>query len=464
MRRFACILAGCGGFFLVVSASAIADDASSLPRYALPVGRQLSYSGQSTFTYQNGSFNTVDSYRLTVVGENTDGSRRILVRSGENEVQNRAGQPTSQPSVESEDVSYTQVNIFPDGRVVSAAGGWNAEAPPVLPPLPVDQKEMSATWKREPKFPGETDVFHSGGPAVSGQWTMSSSSEGTFQVIYGMNSDQTYHFDDARGVVTEIDTHNQQDYGFHGTGNGTLKLDSDQMLPADQVGLLAKESATVMAAEADLDKKMDQIGDAPHASDGIVAAAKAALTAASASVSNPELKLELDGRLGQIDANVKSAVETADRIAAVKDKPAFEFSANDMAGQPHKLSDYRGKVVVLDFWYRGCGWCMRAMPDMKKVADDFKDKPVVVLGMNTDEQAADAKFVIDAMKLNYQTLSFTMELAKKFNVEGYPSLLVIDGKGIVREFDEGYSPTLRADLDKKIQGLLDGSGAAAAAR
>ena len=140
---------------------------------------------------------------------------------------------------------------------------------------------------------------------------------------------------------------------------------------------------------------------------------------------------------------------------AVTNKPAFDVSANDLDGHPHRLSDYHGKVVVLDFWYRGCGWCTRAMPEIKKVAEDFEGKPVVVLGMNVDAEPEDAKFVVAAMGLNYPTLKIDFTTARKFDIQGYPTVLVIDAAGIVRDFDEGYSPTMRTDLDKKIQSALD---------
>src|SRR5581483_3876908 len=127
----------------------------------------------------------------------------------------------------------------------------------------------------------------------------------------------------------------------------------------------------------------------------------------------------------------------------------------DLDGHTHHLSDYRGNVVVLDFWYRGCGWCMQAMPQINQIADDFKGKPVVVLGMNTDTNPADTRFVIDAMKLRYQTLVIDRDAVEKFKVDCFPSLLVIDARGIVRVFDEGYSETLRENMDKKIQGVVD---------
>ena len=62
--------------------------------------------------------------------------------------------------------------------------------------------------------------------------------------------------------------------------------------------------------------------------------------------------------------------------------PAPDFTANDKDGRPVKLSDYKGKVVVLDFWATWCGPCQMSLPHTTKVAKQYADKGVVVLAVN----------------------------------------------------------------------------------
>ena len=112
-------------------------------------------------------------------------------------------------------------------------------------------------------------------------------------------------------------------------------------------------------------------------------------------------------------------------------KPSPEWDTTDLAGSAVSLAGCRGKVLVLDFWYRGCGWCIRAMPQMKQVATHFQGRPVAVLGMNTDRDQADAQFVVDKLALNYPTLK-AEGLPEKYGVRGFPTLLVIDQAGVVR--------------------------------
>jgi thiol-disulfide isomerase/thioredoxin len=107
----------------------------------------------------------------------------------------------------------------------------------------------------------------------------------------------------------------------------------------------------------------------------------------------------------------------------------------------------------MDFWYRGCGWCMYAMPQVKELARDFKDKPVAILGMNTDRDLADARFVVKELALNYPQLQAT-GLPEKFAVQGFPTLIIIDQQGTVRDIHVGYSPNLRETVSKKIESLL----------
>jgi peroxiredoxin len=76
--------------------------------------------------------------------------------------------------------------------------------------------------------------------------------------------------------------------------------------------------------------------------------------------------------------------------------------------------------------------------------------------MNTDENPEDARLVIERFKLKYPTLR-AKHLSKKFGVIAFPSLFVIDQKGIVRHVHVGYSKTLRADVGKEIDQLLTGA-------
>ena len=142
-----------------------------------------------------------------------------------------------------------------------------------------------------------------------------------------------------------------------------------------------------------------------------------------------------------------------EREASILNKPAADWTTTDLDGNKHSLAGHRGKVIVLDFWYRGCGWCIKAMPQIKEVTEHFRDRPVVVLGMNTARKEEDARFVAKTLKLNYATLK-AAGVPEKYGVQAFPTLIIIDTEGIVRDRHVGYSPNLLEELIETISGLL----------
>jgi peroxiredoxin len=165
------------------------------------------------------------------------------------------------------------------------------------------------------------------------------------------------------------------------------------------------------------------------------------------------LVAELNERIKQHEQMAKYTLDDAERRAKVMGQPAAEFETTDLNGKKVKLADLRGQVVVLDFWYRGCGWCVKAMPQMNELAADFAGQPVAIFGMNTDRDEADARFVIEKMALKYPNLK-AEGLPQKFGVQGFPTLIIVDQQGRVHDIHVGYSPTLRDDVGKVIRELL----------
>ena len=175
--------------------------------------------------------------------------------------------------------------------------------------------------------------------------------------------------------------------------------------------------------------------------------AKELLVAAEKAVTLSIVKEQLDHELKQHERMASYCTEEAQRRAEVIGRPAAEFKVDDLKGKPHELKDFKGKVVIMDFWYRGCGWCMRAMPQVKELAEEFRDQPVAVLGMNTDRKEDDAKFVIDKMGLTYLTLK-AEGLPEKYGVRGFPTLVIIDKQGKVQDLHVGYSPDLQKEVGR----------------
>ncbi len=132
---------------------------------------------------------------------------------------------------------------------------------------------------------------------------------------------------------------------------------------------------------------------------------------------------------------------------------APEFALKDLAGAEVTLASLKGKVVLLDFWATWCGPCKAAMPAIQKIADDYKDKGVVVLGINTWENSPDAaRKYMEEKKFTYPCLLAGDALAEAYGVPGIPTLVVIgkDGAVALIEVGMGGDAPLRAAIDAAL--------------
>jgi thiol-disulfide isomerase/thioredoxin len=423
------------------------------------LGRKLTYSMSSQSKSTDGGNNdmgSTGSWQITVVRENPDGSRRLILRSGSAITQNFNGQKHSDP----ERVSLAYADVFPDGRVLpNDSLGMHVDLSNVMPPLPADEQQLSKGWSKEDARRMQT-MRYTQEKSSGDEFVFRAVQDGVMNKIYVTTSTTTYHFHPKRGIITANEGEQSQDYGFHSKGTGSMKLESDETLPADKAKQVAADFATFFAAQEQYQAKMSAVEtDAAHA-DELIAAAEALLTKARDSVTSGDVTHELNELIKHHEQYAKYAKDDAGRFDAILNKPAPDWETSDIDGHPAKLADYRGTVVVMDFWYRGCGWCMYAMPQVKQVAEDFSGKPVIVLGMNTDREEKDARLVIDTLGLKYPTIK-AEGIPQKYGVQGFPTLIVIDQDGIVRKVHVGYSPTLRDDIGKKIRELLEKPAATA---
>jgi thiol-disulfide isomerase/thioredoxin len=269
-------------------------------------------------------------------------------------------------------------------------------------------------------------------------------------IVSGHSFKDIVTFDTQRGLPEKIVS--QERWG-KGSREGVIKLDEIKTHDVDWARRIGADAEHYFAAQQAYQKATD--GRHKTAADLTAALDKAVahLKATRAELQLPEFQKQVDEMISRHDQTAKWPLEKAKMWEEVLNKPAAEWDTIDFDGKAHALKDYRGKVVILDFWFRGCGWCIRAMPQMKQIAEHFKDKPVVVVGMNTDNKEEDAKFIIEKMGLNYRNLKAT-GLPEKYKVRGFPTLLILDRQGIVRDIHVGYSPTLKDDVVRSVERLL----------
>ena len=265
--------------------------------------------------------------------------------------------------------------------------------------------------------------------------------------------ESTFHLDTKRGTIRRIEQEYTQDYGFKGKGSGSMELTAAETRDAAWLASFAPAADRYFAASKVYEQATEEASKDASKAKALLDDAKATLKSARDAIDQPIFREQLDHQIARHDGMVSYYVDSAKRRANVVGKPAADWDLKGLDGKTHPLSEYRGKVVVLDFWYRGCGWCIKAMPQLNALAEDFAGRPVAVLGMNTDRNEADAKLVVDAMGLKYATLR-AEGIPQKYGVQGFPTLILIDREGKVRDVHVGYSPTLHDELTKAIEGLL----------
>lgn len=118
--------------------------------------------------------------------------------------------------------------------------------------------------------------------------------------------------------------------------------------------------------------------------------------------------------------------------------PAEDFQLVDLNGKAHSLSEYRGKVVLLNFWATWCKPCTTEMPAMQTTYDKLREKGFIVLAVNELED--DVK-VGEHIKQYGHTFPVLMDrenkVANQFGVFGLPVSVFIDGSGVVQEYIKG---------------------------
>lgn len=130
-----------------------------------------------------------------------------------------------------------------------------------------------------------------------------------------------------------------------------------------------------------------------------------------------------------------SAEEEESEANTLIGSDAVSFSLADLTGKQFSMDKLRGKVVVLDFWASWCGPCRETMPNVEKLHKEFKDRGVVVLGIN-DEEIADAKRFVQKYGYTFPTLIDAKgSVSKQYGIQAIPQTFVIDRDGkIVAQF------------------------------
>jgi thiol-disulfide isomerase/thioredoxin len=135
-------------------------------------------------------------------------------------------------------------------------------------------------------------------------------------------------------------------------------------------------------------------------------------------------------------------------------KTAPDIEGEDLHGEQFKLSDYRGKVVLVSFWASWCGPCMELVPHERELVERYQGRPLAIVGVNADPDREELKPVLEKNRITWQSFWCGSKgplgtIPITWNVRSWPTVYLLDGTGVIRAKN-----LLGPALDAKIEALV----------
>jgi peroxiredoxin len=135
--------------------------------------------------------------------------------------------------------------------------------------------------------------------------------------------------------------------------------------------------------------------------------------------------------------------------------PAPDFALKSSTGENLRLSEYRGDVVMINFWATWCGPCRQEMPLLDQLYTRYERVGFSLLGVNIDDDSARAMDMIKELGVSFPVLfDARKEVSQLYNVDAMPVTILVDREGTVRHVHKGYKPGYEEMYLNQIRSLL----------
>ncbi len=151
------------------------------------------------------------------------------------------------------------------------------------------------------------------------------------------------------------------------------------------------------------------------------------------------------------------AVFAATSLASsgMEGQPAPDFALKSSTGENLRLSEYRGDVVMINFWATWCGPCRQEMPLLDELYNRYERVGFNLLGVNIDDDSRRAMQMIDELGVDFPVLfDARKEVSKLYEVEAMPVTVIVDREGTVRYVHYGYKPGYEEKYLDQVRSLL----------
>lgn len=136
-------------------------------------------------------------------------------------------------------------------------------------------------------------------------------------------------------------------------------------------------------------------------------------------------------------------------------KQAPDFALKSSTGENLRLSEYRGEVVMINFWATWCGPCRQEMPLLDDLYSRYERVGFVLLGVNIDDEPRRAMQMIDELGVEFPVVfDSTKEVSELYDVSAMPVTVIVDREGNVRHVHHGYKPGYEEKYLNEVRALL----------
>jgi peroxiredoxin len=142
-------------------------------------------------------------------------------------------------------------------------------------------------------------------------------------------------------------------------------------------------------------------------------------------------------------------------LALTQSSPAPDFTLTARGGKTVSLSQFKGQVVMINFWATWCGPCRQEMPLLESIHKKYSKMGFTMLGVNVEPDPQAAEKWLTETPVSFPVLFDTKsEVSRLYNVAGMPSTVIVDRKGMVRVIHRGYKPGDENEYLNHIRALV----------